>query len=196
MIIKAIYSEQLGIAHCIKDDSINILFRRHCGIKIQGHYFLSLLEIYYLLNYKECMVCRYNEELKEQYDIQNYHWINDPVDFLNTFKPDVHRICAYIQIRNMDLYLSFQLKAEQMEKVNQQIKNLSRKKVAEQDNKQNGDYEFLLYKTISEYKNNLRGLKLSLVLFKEQVDQEILKSVDVIGLMENGEVKLIMLEDM
>lgn len=41
----------------------------------------------------------------------------------------------------------------------------------------------------------MRGLKLSLTLFKELINEEILKNADVIGLMENGEVKLIMLED-
>ncbi|CAD8176470.1 unnamed protein product [Paramecium pentaurelia] len=171
MIIKILYSEQLGIGYCIKDDSINILIKRHCGIKIKGHYFISLFEIYYLLNYKECIVCQYNEELKEQYDFDKYLWINDPVDFLNILKPDVNRLCSYMQIRNMDHYLRCQLSIEQMEKINQQIKNLPRKKIIEDEQYQNRNCEFLLYKVISDYKNNVRGLKLSLM--KKQLKMQI-----------------------
>ncbi|CAD8157242.1 unnamed protein product [Paramecium octaurelia] len=179
MLIKILYSEQLGIGYCIKDDSINILIRRHCGLKIKGHYFLSLFEIYYLLNYKECMVCEYKEELKEQYDFEQYHWINDPVDFLNLFKPDVNRLCAYMHIRNMDHYLRLQLPVEQMETINQQINNLPRKKMIEDEQKQqNRNCEYLLYRVMSDYKNNVRGLKLSLALFKDGVDEGMLKSAD------------------
>lgn len=55
MFIKVIYTNSIG--YCIKDDSINLLFKRHCGTKLMGHYFINLYEIYYLLNYKECKIC-------------------------------------------------------------------------------------------------------------------------------------------
>ena len=56
MIIKVLYSDLIDCGYCIKSDSIALLNKRHCGIKVQGHYFVSVHEIFYLMNYHECWV--------------------------------------------------------------------------------------------------------------------------------------------
>jgi len=40
----------------VKDNSLSNVNKRHCGVKVQNHWFVDLYEAYYLMNYKECVV--------------------------------------------------------------------------------------------------------------------------------------------
>lgn len=50
------YIAEINLCWCVKNNSLSNVNKRHCGVKVQNHWFVDLYEAYYLMNYKECVV--------------------------------------------------------------------------------------------------------------------------------------------
>ena len=87
--MKCIYIKELELCLCTKYES-----KRKVGIKVEK-WFIDVYEAFYVMNYKE-LSYEIVETLKEAIENPIEIKKSDHIEFLNTVKVDVNKLCAYI----------------------------------------------------------------------------------------------------